>query len=107
MTGWIIGVLVELPEEPVAVRHFFAVRQDDRARAEWKALDGAALIGHVATSPVGGMEPVHAVSRLTLRSVNNLALKPGEARNLGRRWPRRWITPEAEPEPSKSTARKA
>ena len=97
MTGWIVAVLLALPGETVPVRHFFAVRYDDRARAEWKALDAAALVGHVATSPVGGLEPVQAISALTPRSVSNLALKPGEVRNLGRRWPRRWIVPEPEP----------
>ncbi len=100
MTGWIVGVLLHLPGEIGPVRHFFAVGQDDRARAEWKALDGAALIGHVATSPVGGLEPVHAISALTDRSIRNLALKPGDVRNLGRRWPRRWIIPEPEPAPA-------
>ncbi len=60
-TGWLIGVMVELDDEPVALRHFFAVGHEDRARAEWKAVDQALLIGRVAVSPVGGLEPVHAV----------------------------------------------
>ena len=97
MTGWIVAVLLALPGETVPARHFFAVRFDDRARAEWKALDAAALLGHVATSPVAGQEPVQTISPLTPRAVSNLALKPGEVRSLGRRWPRRWIVPEPEP----------
>ena len=39
--GWLIGVMVELAGEPVALRHFFAVGQPDRAKAEWKAIDKA------------------------------------------------------------------
>jgi hypothetical protein len=93
--GWMIGVMVELAGEPVALRHFFAVGQADRAKAEWKAIDKALLAGRVATSPVGGLEPVHAVSELSAKTVSALALKPDEVRALGWRWPRRWITLEA------------
>jgi hypothetical protein len=94
--GWMIGVMVELPGEPVALRHFFAVGQEDRAQAEWRAIDQALLIGPVATSPVKGLEPVHAVGELSPRTVGQLALKPGETRSLGWRWPRRWLAlPEA------------
>lgn len=93
-TGWMIGVMVELSGEPVALRHFFAVGHEDRAKAEWTAIDGALLIGKVAVSPVGGLEPVHVVSHLAAPTVKALALKPGEVRPLGWRWPRRWITPE-------------
>jgi uncharacterized membrane protein len=93
--GWLIGVMVELADEPVALRHFFAVGHTDRAKAEWKAIDGALLIGRVAVSPVGGLEPVHAVSELSAKTVGALALKPAEVRSLGWRWPRRWITLEA------------
>ena len=93
--GWLIGVMVELADEPVALRHFFAVGHEDRAKAEWKAIDGALLIGKVSESPVGGLEPVHAVSELSARTVGALALKPAEVRSLGWRWPRRWITLEA------------
>ena len=92
--GWLIGVMVELKGEPAPLRHFFAVGYEDRARAEWRAIDSALLIGNVATSPVGGLEPVHAVSELTAKSVAALALKPGEVRPLGWRWPRRWVTLE-------------
>ena len=92
--GWLIGVMVELAGEPVALRHFFAVGHADRAKAEWRAIDQALLIGQVATSPVGGLEPVHAVSALSAPTVRSLALKDGEVRALGWRWPRRWITLE-------------
>ena len=92
--GWLIGVMVDLAGEPVALRHFFAVGHDDRAKAEWTAIDKALLIGQVATSPVGGLEPVHAVSELSPKTVNALALRSGEVRSLGWRWPRRWVTLE-------------
>ena len=56
--------------------------------------DSALLIGRVATSPVGGLEPVHMVSELSPKTIKSLALKPSEVRALGWRWPRRWITLE-------------
>lgn len=87
-----IGVMVTPPGEPVPLRHFFAVGHDDRAKAEWTAIDKAMLSGEVASSPVGGLEPVHVVSELTAQVVRSLALKPGEVRPLGWKWPRRWIT---------------
>ena len=68
-SGWLIGVMVELADEPVALRHFFAVGHEDRAKAEWRAVDSALLIGKVASSPVGGLEPVHAVSELSAHTV--------------------------------------
>jgi len=86
-----IGVMVELPEEPKALRHFFAVGHGDRAKAEWTAVDRALLIGRVSVSPVGGLEPVHMVAELTPKTIKALALKPGEVRALGWKWPRRWI----------------
>jgi hypothetical protein len=73
--------------EPVALRHFFAIGHEDRAKAEWRAIDKAILIGKVAASPVGGLEPVHMVSELSPHTVGRLALKPGEVRSLGWRWP--------------------
>jgi hypothetical protein len=93
-SGWLIGVMVELAGEPAPLRHFFAVGHEDRARAEWRAIDQAMLIGPVAGSPVGGLEPVHAIGELPARTVSAQALKPGEVRALGRRWPRRWIAQE-------------
>lgn len=98
--GWLIGVMVELVGEPLALRHFFAVGHEDRAKAEWRAIDRALLIGNVAASPVRGLEPVHAVSELSPKTIKALALKTGEVRSLGWRWPRRWITLEPRaPEP--------
>ena len=97
--GWLIGVMVELADEPVALRHFFAVGHADRAKAEWRAIDSALLVGKVASSPVGGLEPVHAVSPLSAMTVSRLALKPREVRSLGWRWPRKWITLEPKPKP--------
>ena len=93
--GWLIGVMVEVAGEPVPLRHFFAVGHEDRAKAEWSAIDRALLIGRVATSPVAGLEPVHMVSELAARTTSALALKAGEVRSLGWRWPRRWIALEA------------
>ena len=87
-----IGVMVALPGEPAPLRHFFAAGHEDRAKAEWTSIDRAMLIGEVAGSPVGGLEPVHVVSELTPHIVKSLALKPGEVRSLGWKWPRRWIS---------------
>ena len=95
--AWMIGVMVKVEGEPAPLRHFFAVGFEDRAKAEWRAVDQALLIGPVAESPVGGLEPVHAISALTPRTVSMLALKAGEVRSLGWRWPRKWITLETEP----------
>jgi len=92
--GWLIGVMVELADEPVPVRHFFAVGLDERAAAEWRAIDGALRLGPVAASPVGGLEPVHALGELTPRSIDIHGLRPGEVRALGRRSPRLWPTLE-------------
>jgi len=89
-----IGVMVEVEGEPLALRHFFAVGHEDRAKAEWRAVDSALLIGRVATSPVKGLEPVHMVSELSAKTIGALALKPSEVRSLGWRWPRRWLTIE-------------
>jgi hypothetical protein len=92
--AWLIGVLVELAGEPKPLRHFFAVGQEDRAKAEWKAIDGALLIGRVSASPFGGLEPVHAVNELSAKAIRSLALKPGDIRALGPRLPRRLIADE-------------
>lgn len=86
-----IGVMVSLPGEPAPLRHFFAVGCEDRARAEWLAIDQAMLAGEVAESPHRGLEPVHVVSELNARTTASLALKPGEVRSLGWKWPRRWL----------------
>lgn len=90
-SGWLIGVMVELAGEPAPIRHFFAVGHEDRAKAEWTAIDRAMLIGGVAASPFKGLEPVHVVGALSPRTAKSLALKPGEVRSLGWKWPRRWL----------------
>ena len=92
--GWLIGVMVELEDEPRPVRHFFAVGLEDRANAEWRAIDGALKLGNVAPSPVGGLEPVHALGELSARCIDNQGLRPGEVRALGPRTPRLWATIE-------------
>jgi len=94
-TGWLIGVMVEVAGEPVAVRHFFAVGLNDQAKAEWLSIDQAQKTGPVAVSPVAGLEPVHAVAEITPAKVGMLGLKPGEVRLLGTRWPRRWMPVES------------
>jgi hypothetical protein len=88
--AWMIGVMVELAGEPKPLRHFFAVGCEDRARAEWVAVDKALLIGRVAVSPVDGYEPVQAVGELTAPTVKAFALRAGEVRPLGWKQPRRW-----------------
>ena len=95
--GWLIGVMVELADEPAALRHFFAVGHADQAKAEWTAIDSALLIGKVAASPVRGLEPVHMISELTPKTIKQLGLKPSEVRSLGWRWPRKWTSLEQAP----------
>ncbi len=89
--GWVIGVLVELPDEDAPLRHFYAVAQPDLARAEWSAVDLAMTAGPVAPSPHKGVEPVAAVGALSDKAVKALGLGSGQARALGSRWPRRWV----------------
>ena len=94
--GWMIGVLVETPGEPLPLRRYYAVAKDDRAQAEWAAVDRALILGRIATSPVGGVEPVETVGPLAPRMAASQALRPGMVRDLGFQWPRRWL---ARPEP--------
>ena len=89
--SWMVGVMLELPDETQPVRHFFAVGHEDRNRAEWAAIDQAIQAGSVATSPIGGIEPVTAFQRLTPRTVKRMGLAEGRVRPLGRLWPRRWL----------------
>ena len=89
--GWIIGVHVEVRGEPGSVRHFFAIGHADRAKAEWTAVDWAQRVGDVATSPVRGDEPVQMLGALTLSMMGRLGLLRGEVRELGVKWPRRWL----------------
>jgi hypothetical protein len=90
--GWMIGVLLELDDEPNPLRHFYAVAQPDQARAEWAAADRALLAGVIASSPYGGMEPVEALGALSGHALRHLALQPGQTKELGRKWPRRFLT---------------
>lgn len=86
-----VGVMLELADEPQPVRHFYAVGHDDRSRAEWAAIDQALTTGAVATSPVGGVEPVEAFAQLSPRIIRRMGLMPGRVHPLGRLWPRRWL----------------
>jgi hypothetical protein len=95
--GWMIGVMVEVAGEPKPLRHFYAVGVEDRAKAEWRAVDKAMKVGAVAMSPVGGLEPVHAVAELSAKIIALQALKPDEVRALGWKWPRLWLPVETTP----------
>ncbi len=88
--GWLIGVMVAPPGQPLQ-RHYYAVGHEDRARAEWTAIDCALRTGEVATSPVGGSEPVEALRPYTAAKMAALGLKAGEVRELGWKHPRRWL----------------
>ena len=87
-----IGVVIEQTGEPAPLRHFYAVAQADRARAEWAAVDMAMTLGAVAMSPVRGMEPVEALNPLSVRAVGALGLSPGQVMAFGSKRPRRWLT---------------
>jgi hypothetical protein len=86
-----IGVMVEVPGEPAPLRHYFAVGWEDRAKAEWIAVDHALNIGPVAVSPVGGLEPVHAIAELTPALAKSMGLKHGQVQAFGWKRPRRWL----------------
>jgi len=90
-TGWLVGVMVEVRDAAEPVRHFFAVGHAEQAKAEWTAIDSAALIGPVAMSPVGGIEPVQALGEIPAARMKSLGLAPGQVRGLGWKWPRRWL----------------
>ena len=90
-TGWVIGVMLQPPGEPMQ-RHYYAVGHADRAKAEWTAIDWAVRVGEVAASPVEGAEPVEALRPLTRSRMAALGLATGEVRELGWRYPRRWLT---------------
>ncbi len=92
--GWLIGVLIHTGREPKPTRHFYAVGLEDRARAEWAALDHAITIGEIAASPFGGMEPVEAMLQLPPSTIDWSGLNQGEVRVLGIKWPRRWLRTE-------------
>ena len=50
----------------------------------------------IATSPVGGLEPVQAICAILGTTVSHQALLPGEVRPLGPRWPRRWVSSQTD-----------
>jgi hypothetical protein len=91
MTGWVIGVMVEVAGEPEPLRHYWAIGHEDRAKAEWTALDAALEHGHVTTSPFRGLEPVQMLVQLSPARMKQLGLKDREVRALGRKLPRRWL----------------
>jgi len=89
--GWVVGVMVEVAGERLPVRHYFAVGKPDRAQAEWAAVDLAMATGPITSSPSGGREPVEALREVVAYRMRELGLKPGEARALGDKFPRRWL----------------
>jgi hypothetical protein len=89
--GWLIGVVLEIEGERAPLRHYYAIGQVDRHRAEWAAVDLAVTEGRVVTSPVGGMEPVEAIKPLSAGRMKILGLASGEMRALGWKLPRRWL----------------
>jgi hypothetical protein len=89
--GWVIGVMLAPPGQAM-LRHYYAVGHADRAKAEWTAVDWAVRAGEVAASPLGGAEPVEALRPLTRARMATLGLAPGEVRELGWRYPRRWLS---------------
>lgn len=88
--GWLVAIMVQEHGEPFR-RHYYAIGHEDQAQAEWAAVDRALGIGQVAASPVGGAEPVEAMRPLTVQKMGELGLGRGEVRELGWRWPRRWL----------------
>lgn len=89
-TGWMIGVLVELPDGGLE-RQFYAAAREDRAHAEWSAVDMAIAKGPIAVSPSRGIEPVQAIAQLSAAAIKTLGLAPGQVMALGSKWPRRWV----------------
>ncbi|MGZ3375205.1 MAG: hypothetical protein ACXU8S_01275 [Phenylobacterium sp.] len=90
--GWLIAVLLEVPGEPAPLRHYFAIGHEDQGKSEWTAVDWAGRAGRVASSPIGGQEPVQAIRPLTPAKMKSLGLAQGQVRELGWRHPRRWLT---------------
>lgn len=86
-----IGLMLEVAGEPAAVRHYYAVGQEDQSRAEWAAIDAASGVGKLAMSPVGGAEPVEAIAEVPAKIAQRMGLRDGQVRALGDKWPRRWL----------------
>ena len=57
--GWLIGVLVRLPDQAQPVRHFWAVGMADRARAEWAAAKLASATAHIQRRRASAAVPIH------------------------------------------------
>lgn len=89
--GWVVGVLLAPFGQPMQ-RHYYAVGHADRAKAEWTAVDQAIREGEVAAGPVSGEEPVQALRALSRLRMTTLGLTPGQVRELGWRYPRRWMS---------------
>jgi hypothetical protein len=88
--GWLIGVLME-GGEAGGLRRYYVVARDDRAEAEWAAVDAAMMVGPVASSPRGGVEPVQAEGELPATFLAANGVRPGAIRDLGDLRPRRWL----------------
>jgi hypothetical protein len=88
--GWVVGVMLSQAGAP-AQRWYWAIGHADRAKAEWTAVDWALRAGEVATSPIDGAEPVEALRPLPRARMAALGLAAGEVRELGWRYPRRWL----------------
>lgn len=86
-----IGVMVEADGAAGHVRHYYAVGHDEQAKAEWTAVDLALQLGGVATSPIGGVEPVQAIRRIPPQRMSALGLAAGQTVALGWKHPRRWL----------------
>ena len=84
--------MVEVVGEPAPLRHYFAVGEDERAKAEWTAVDHALGLGSVCASPVGHLEPVEALKHLTPARMKTLGLSIGQVRPLGSNLPRKWLS---------------
>ena len=89
--GWVVGVMLAQAGEPMQ-RWYYAIGHADRAKAEWTAVDHALRAGEVAASPVAGAEPVEALRPLDRARMAALGLAGGEVRELGWRYPRRWLS---------------
>lgn len=96
--GWLIGVLMDAPSDPGALRRFFVVARPDRAEAEWAAVDAATAVEPVATALRGGVEPVQAEGELPAGFLRANGVKPGTIRDLGDLRPRRWLDAVIVPE---------
>lgn len=86
-----MAVMVETQDRAGPVRHYYAVGCEEQSRAEWTAVDLALQVGHVATSPVGGAEPVETLKRIPAQRMRALGLAPGQVRALGWKHPRLWL----------------